>query len=530
MIKKIIIILLIFTLIVGAGLFFAHKKIDYFKKMNNDIKKEKQENKINIYNISKLVLNINNKDFQLKQEKDNILEDIDKIVEMNLNQMIKFDVNTIIIPYNVLQNNEKVFYIVLLKYKEHEWRQVDNFLLGINISNLNIKKVTNAIKINYLLKQDDEYTQETFKTTELEIKGNKFREQHSEVEEKIIIESQKVVGPDDCIIGIETYDSKKENCFFTCNNYNKCRDITKIINKKISNIFSDDFLEFKNKIDQLHWSQINANDFNNELTEVQLLEQLKNKKNITELWNNIKKILDNNLLYIKSFVITQGDKFPLDYQDNTLFINEDFLNNKKIMMFSAEVVNLKITLINNFGDCQNFNKTDCIQRNTISWFFDQFWKGNMFDFWQIYTSQLKELRNKLNNNESEESETSENTPDNQGDTGEDNINHKVEQVLVGYNDLLKRDDYELIASSMIKRYPDNFELKIEPQSPVNDFVMSYIKFLFLDNISTKLNQDKIYVKKIYFFNDFVEAKNEKVRIDKIFRKIFHKRDLYPLNY
>lgn len=374
---------------------YAHSSYvsNYFYEVQNDLSKAKQE----LDNLKNILRDLKNNNFAgINEITNNIINNNNKLIEEANNQKLVYDLRTLgDMDYNnkksdktyskLLQEIKKESAILENEYHNTKLRNSDKVVNYVNNENTKLNKDLNKIySYDELMNEKTEYHSNANFNSKKE--ANNIISDINTIEKNIydllyklskgtnyvVYDIEKLADINDCYFERKLYDLKYINNFnmyltkgYEKDIYNKINDVCNKANEKIDesdlsvskeleNNKTSKMLCMKNVLKSNYTDSklmnINeANKFERKLNQMNINENLINRKNVLVNSKNLLNGLNSNLEYAKNAKENDSDEIQIKYVKN-LVKNLDTYNNKEIL----SKVEQEIMYINNLKQKQKY--------------------------------------------------------------------------------------------------------------------------------------------------------------------------------
>ena len=374
---------------------YAHSSYvsNYFYEVQNDLSKAKQE----LDNLKNILRDLKNNDFAgINEITNNIINNNNKLIEEANNQKLVYDLRTLgDMDYNnkksdktyskLLQEIKKESAILENEYHNTKLRNSDKVVNYVNNENIELNKDLNKIySYDELMNEKTEHHSNANFNSKKE--ANNIISDINTIEKNIydllyklskgtnyvVYDIEKLADINDCYFERKLYDLKYINNFniyltkgYEKDIYNKINDVCNKANEKIDesdlsvskeleNNKTSKMLCMKNVLKSNYTDSklmnINeANKFERKLNQMNINENLINRKNVLVNSKNLLNGLNSNLEYAKNAKENDSDEIQIKYVKN-LVKNLDTYNNKEVL----SKVEQEIMYINNLKQKQKY--------------------------------------------------------------------------------------------------------------------------------------------------------------------------------
>ena len=374
---------------------YAHSSYvsNYFYEVQNDLSKAKQE----LDNLKSILRDLKNNNFAgINEITNNIINNNNKLIEEANNQKLVYDLRTLgDMDYNnkksdktyskLLQEIKKESAILENEYHNTKLRNSDKVVNYVNNENTELNKDLNKIySYDELMNEKTEHHSNANFNSKKE--ANNIISDINTIEKNIydllyklskgtnyvVYDIEKLADINDCYFERKLYDLKYINNFnmyltkgYEKDIYNKINDVCNKANEKIDesdlsvskeleNNKTSKMLCMKNVLKSNYTDSklmnINeANKFERKLNQMNINENLINRKNVLVNSKNLLNGLNSNLEYAKNAKENDSDEIQIKYVKN-LVKNLDTYNNKEIL----SKVEQEIMYINNLKQKQKY--------------------------------------------------------------------------------------------------------------------------------------------------------------------------------
>ena len=374
---------------------YAHSSYvsNYFYEVQNDLSKAKQE----LDNLKNILSDLKNNNFAgINEITNNIINNNNKLIEEANNQKLVYDLRTLgDMDYNnkksdktyskLLQEIKKESAILENEYHNTKLRNSDKVVNYVNNENTELNKNLNKIySYDELMNEKTEHHSNANFNSKKE--ANNIISDINTIEKNIydllyklskgtnyvVYDIEKLADINDCYFERKLYDLKYINNFnmyltkgYEKDIYNKINDVCNKANEKIDesdlsvskeleNNKTSKMLCMKNVLKSNYTDSklmnINeANKFERKLNQMNINENLINRKNVLVNSKNLLNGLNSNLEYAKNAKENDSDEIQIKYVKN-LVKNLDTYNNKEIL----SKVEQEIMYINNLKQKQKY--------------------------------------------------------------------------------------------------------------------------------------------------------------------------------
>ena len=374
---------------------YAHSSYvsNYFYEVQNDLSKAKQE----LDNLKNIFRDLKNNNFAgINEITNNIINNNNKLIEEANNQKLVYDLRTLgDMDYNnkksdktyskLLQEIKKESAILENEYHNTKLRNSDKVVNYVNNENIELNKDLNKIySYDELMNEKTEHHSNANFNSKKE--ANNIISDINTIEKNIydllyklskgtnyvVYDIEKLADINDCYFERKLYDLKYINNFnmyltkgYEKDIYNKINDVCNKANEKIDesdlsvskeleNNKTSKMLCMKNVLKSNYTDSklmnINeANKFERKLNQMNINENLINRKNVLVNSKNLLNGLNSNLEYAKNAKENDSDEIQIKYVKN-LVKNLDTYNNKEIL----SKVEQEIMYINNLKQKQKY--------------------------------------------------------------------------------------------------------------------------------------------------------------------------------
>ena len=374
---------------------YAHRSYvsNYFYEVQNYLSKAKQE----LDNLKNILRDLKNNNFAgINEITNNIINNNNKLIEEANNQKLVYDLRTLgDMDYNnkksdktyskLLQEIKKESAILENEYHNTKLRNSDKVVNYVNNENTELNKDLNKIySYDELMNEKTEHHSNANFNSKKE--ANNIISDINTIEKNIydllyklskgtnyvVYDIEKLADINDCYFERKLYDLKYINNFnmyltkgYEKDIYNKINDVCNKANEKIDesdlsvskeleNNKTSKMLCMKNVLKSNYTDSklmnINeANKFERKLNQMNINENLINRKNVLVNSKNLLNGLNSNLEYAKNAKENDSDEIQIKYVKN-LVKNLDTYNNKEIL----SKVEQEIMYINNLKQKQKY--------------------------------------------------------------------------------------------------------------------------------------------------------------------------------
>ena len=374
---------------------YAHSSYvsNYFYEVQNDLSKAKQE----LDNLKNILRDLKNNNFAgINEITNNIINNNNKLIEEANNQKLVYDLRTLgDMDYNnkksdktyskLLQEIKKESAILENEYHNTKLRNSDKVVNYVNNENTESNKDLNKIySYDELMNEKTEHHSNANFNSKKE--ANNIISDINTIEKNIydllynlskgtnyvVYDIEKLADINDCYFERKLYDLKYINNFnmyltkgYEKDIYNKINDVCNKANEKIDesdlsvskeleNNKTSKMLCMKNVLKSNYTDSklmnINeANKFERKLNQMNINENLINRKNVLVNSKNLLNGLNSNLEYAKNAKENDSDEIQIKYVKN-LVKNLDTYNNKEVL----SKVEQEIMYINNLKQKQKY--------------------------------------------------------------------------------------------------------------------------------------------------------------------------------
>ena len=374
---------------------YAHSSYvsNYFYEVQNDLSKAKQE----LDNLKSILRDLKNNNFAgINEITNNIINNNNKLIEEANNQKLVYDLRTLgDMDYNnkksdktyskLLQEIKKESAILENEYHNTKLRNSDKVVNYVNNENTELNKDLSKIySYDELMNEKTEHHSNANFNSKKE--ANNIISDINTIEKNIydllyklskgtnyvVYDIEKLADINDCYFERKLYDLKYINNFnmyltkgYEKDIYNKINDVCNKANEKIdeSNLSVSKELEnnktskmlcmknvLKSNYTDSKLMNINeANKFERKLNQMNINENLINRKNVLVNSKNLLNNLNSNLEYAKNAKENDSDEIQIKYVKN-LVKNLDTYNNKEVL----SKVEQEIMYINNLKQKQKY--------------------------------------------------------------------------------------------------------------------------------------------------------------------------------
>ena len=374
---------------------YAHSSYvsNYFYEVQNDLSKAKQE----LDNLKNILRDLKNNNFAgINEITNNIINNNNKLIEEANNQKLVYDLRTLgDMDYNnkksdktyskLLQEIKKESAILENEYHNTKLRNSDKVVNYVNNENTELNKDLNKIySYDELMNEKTEHHSNANFNSKKE--ANNIISDINTIEKNIydllynlskgtnyvVYDIEKLADINDCYFERKLYDLKYINNFnmyltkgYEKDIYNKINDVCNKANEKIDesdlsvskeleNNKTSKMLCMKNVLKSNYTDSklmnINeANKFERKLNQMNINENLINRKNVLVNSKNLLNNLNSNLEYAKNAKENDSDEIQIKYVKN-LVKNLDTYNNKEVL----SKVEQEIMYINNLKQKQKY--------------------------------------------------------------------------------------------------------------------------------------------------------------------------------
>lgn len=374
---------------------YAHSSYvsNYFYEVQNDLSKAKQE----LDNLKNILRDLKNNNFAgINEITNNIINNNNKLIEEANNQKLVYDLRTLgDMDYNnkksdktyskLLQEIKKESAILENEYHNTKLRNSDKVVNYVNNENTKLNKDLNKMySYDELMNEKTEHHSNANFNSKKE--ANNIISDINTIEKNIydllyklskgtnyvVYDIEKLADINDCYFERKLYDLKYINNFnmyltkgYEKDIYNKINDVCNKANEKIDesdlsvskeleNNKTSKMLCMKNVLKSNYTDSklmnINeANKFERKLNQMNINENLINRKNVLVNSKNLLNGLNSNLEYAKNAKENDSDEIQIKYVKN-LVKNLDTYNNKEVL----SKVEQEIMYINNLKQKQKY--------------------------------------------------------------------------------------------------------------------------------------------------------------------------------
>ena len=374
---------------------YAHSSYvsNYFYEVQNDLSKAKQE----LDNLKSILRDLKNNNFAgINEITNNIINNNNKLIEEANNQKLVYDLRTLgDMDYNnkksdktyskLLEEIKKESAILENEYHNTKLRNSDKVVNYVNNENTELNKDLNKIySYDELMNEKTEHHSNANFNSKKE--ANNIISDINTIEKNIydllynlskgtnyvVYDIEKLADINDCYFERKLYDLKYINNFnmyltkgYEKDIYNKINDVCNKANEKIDesdlsvskeleNNKTSKMLCMKNVLKSNYTDSklmnINeANKFERKLNQMNINENLINRKNVLVNSKNLLNGLNSNLEYAKNAKENDSDEIQIKYVKN-LVKNLDTYNNKEVL----SKVEQEIMYINNLKQKQKY--------------------------------------------------------------------------------------------------------------------------------------------------------------------------------
>lgn len=374
---------------------YAHSSYvsNYFYEVQNDLSKAKQE----LDNLKSILRDLKNNNFAgINEITNNIINNNNKLIEEANNQKLVYDLRTLgDMDYNnkksdktyskLLQEIKKESAILENEYHNTKLRNSDKVVNYVNNENIELNKDLNKIySYDELMNEKTEHHSNANFNSKKE--ANNIISDINTIEKNIydllyklskgtnyvVYDIEKLADINDCYFERKLYDLKYINNFnmyltkgYEKDIYNKINDVCNKANEKIDESDLSVSKELKNNktskmlcmknvlksnyTDSKLMNINEANKFERKLNQMNINENLINRKNVLVNSKNLLNGLNSNLEYAKNAKENDSDEIQIKYVKN-LVKNLDTYNNKEIL----SKVEQEIMYINNLKQKQKY--------------------------------------------------------------------------------------------------------------------------------------------------------------------------------
>ena len=374
---------------------YAHSSYvsNYFYEVQNDLSKAKQE----LDNLKSILRDLKNNNFAgINEITNNIINNNNKLIEEANNQKLVYDLRTLgDMDYNnkksdktyskLLQEIKKESAILENEYHNTKLRNSDKVVNYVNNENTELNKDLNKIySYDELMNEKTEHHSNANFNSKKE--ANNIISDINTIEKNIydllynlskgtnyvVYDIDQLADINDCYFERKLYDLKYINNFnmyltkgYEKDIYNKINDVCNKANEKIDesdlsvskeleNNKTSKMLCMKNVLKSNYTDSklmnINeANKFERKLNQMNINENLINRKNVLVNSKNLLNGLNSNLEYAKNAKENDSDEIQIKYVKN-LVKNLDTYNNKEVL----SKVEQEIMYINNLKQKQKY--------------------------------------------------------------------------------------------------------------------------------------------------------------------------------
>ena len=374
---------------------YAHSSYvsNYFYEVQNDLSKAKQE----LDNLKNILRDLKNNNFAgINEITNNIINNNNKLIEEANNQKLVYDLRTLgDMDYNnkksdktyskLLQEIKKESAILENEYHNTKLRNSDKVVNYVNNENTELNKDLNKIySYDELMNEKTEHHSNANFNSKKE--ANNIISDINTIEKNIydllynlskgtnyvVYDIEKLADINDCYFERKLYDLKYINNFnmyltkgYEKDIYNKINDVCNKANEKIDESDLSVSKELKNNktskmlcmknvlksnyTDSKLMNINEANKFERKLNQMNINENLINRKNVLVNSKNLLNGLNSNLEYAKNAKENDSDEIQIKYVKN-LVKNLDTYNNKEVL----SKVEQEIMYINNLKQKQKY--------------------------------------------------------------------------------------------------------------------------------------------------------------------------------
>lgn len=374
---------------------YAHSSYvsNYFYEVQNDLSKAKQE----LDNLKSILRDLKNNNFAgINEITNNIINNNNKLIEEANNQKLVYDLRTLgDMDYNnkksdktyskLLQEIKKESAILENEYHNTKLRNSDKVVNYVNNENIELNKDLNKIySYDELMNEKTEHHSNANFNSKKE--ANNIISDINTIEKNIydllyklskgtnyvVYDIEKLADINDCYFERKLYDLKYINNFnmyltkgYEKDIYNKINDVCNKANEKIDESDLSVSKELKNNktskmlcmknvlksnyTDSKLMNINEANKFERKLNQMNINENLINRKNVLVNSKNLLNGLNSNLEYAKNAKENDSDEIQIKYVKN-LVKNLDTYNNKEVL----SKVEQEIMYINNLKQKQKY--------------------------------------------------------------------------------------------------------------------------------------------------------------------------------
>ena len=374
---------------------YAHSSYvsNYFYEVQNDLSKAKQE----LDNLKSILRDLKNNNFAgINEITNNIINNNNKLIEEANNQKLVYDLRTLgDMDYNnkksdktyskLLQEIKKESAILENEYHNTKLRNSDKVVNYVNNENTELNKDLNKIySYDELMNEKTEHHSNANFNSKKE--ANNIISDINTIEKNIydllynlskgtnyvVYDIEKLADINDCYFERKLYDLKYINNFnmyltkgYEKDIYNKINDVCNKANEKIDESDLSVSKELKNNktskmlcmknvlksnyTDSKLMNINEANKFERKLNQMNINENLINRKNVLVNSKNLLNGLNSNLEYAKNAKENDSDEIQIKYVKN-LVKNLDTYNNKEVL----SKVEQEIMYINNLKQKQKY--------------------------------------------------------------------------------------------------------------------------------------------------------------------------------
>lgn len=374
---------------------YAHSSYvsNYFYEVQNDLSKAKQE----LDNLKNILRDLKNNNFAgINEITNNIINNNNKLIEEANNQKLVYDLRTLgDMDYNnkksdktyskLLQEIKKESAILENEYHNTKLRNSDKVVNYVNNENIELNKDLNKIySYDELMNEKTEHHSNANFNSKKE--ANNIISDINTIEKNIydllyklskgtnyvVYDIEKLADINDCYFERKLYDLKYINNFnmyltkgYEKDIYNKINDVCNKANEKIDESDLSVSKELKNNktskmlcmknvlksnyTDSKLMNINEANKFERKLNQMNINENLINRKNVLVNSKNLLNGLNSNLEYAKNAKENDSDEIQIKYVKN-LVKNLDTYNNKEVL----SKVEQEIMYINNLKQKQKY--------------------------------------------------------------------------------------------------------------------------------------------------------------------------------
>ena len=375
---------------------YAHSSYvsNYFYEVQNDLSKAKQE----LDNLKNILRDLKNNNFAgINEITNNIINNNNKLIEEANNQKLVYDLRTLgDMDYNnkksdktyskLLQEIKKESAILENEYHNTKLRNSDKVVNYVNNENTELNKDLNKIySYDELMNEKTEHHSNANFNSKKE--ANNIISDINTIEKNIydllynlskgtnyvVYDIEKLADINDCYFERKLYDLKYINNFnmyltkgYEKDIYNKINDVCNKANEKIDesdlsvskeleNNKASKMLCMKNVLKSNYTDSklmnINeANKFERKLNQMNINENLINRKNVLVNSKNLLNGLNSNLEYAKNAKENDSDEIQIKYVKNLVKNLDTYNNNKEIL----SKVEQEIMYINNLKQKQKY--------------------------------------------------------------------------------------------------------------------------------------------------------------------------------